>query len=111
MRPDKARLLRWIALASTLLALSACGSDPPVVPAYTPGAGPAYAIQGHVSSGDYDPADAERDVTKLAAAYCPKGFQLLRLHTMPRPSLAGIPWLRYEAIIQCSDTPHSAQGS
>ncbi len=92
-------------LVGSLLGLSACTGDPPIVPAYTPGSGPGYAIQGHVSSKEYDPADAEREVAKLAAAYCPNGFEVLRLHTMPRPSLVGFPWLRYEAVVQCLDTP------
>lgn len=111
MRRNRLKLLGRIALVSGLLGLAGCGSDPPVVPAYTPGPGPGYAIQGHVSSKDYDPADAEREVSKLAAGYCPNGFEMLRLHTMPRPSLAGIPWLRYEAVIQCSDRPRPESGS
>lgn len=102
MRGDEAGVTLALATLGAL-ALSGCASDPPVVPAYTPGPGPGYAMQGHVSSKDFDPADARREVEVLAAAYCPAGYEILRLHTAPRPSLAGIPWLRYEAVVQCSE--------
>lgn len=86
-----------------LLVLVACSRDMRVLPTYVPEVKRAYTVDDFTHSPDFARSDVLAAVDRLIAPKCKEGYDVLRLDYEKCPSLGGVSWVCYEAVVQCHE--------